>query len=81
MPWTTLPQMSSELVYTTVLQFATKKSCPTNANENELLVRGTDWGYHACWVSLAKASGIETPTREDLAKIDMRCPIKGFNQD
>ncbi len=40
---------------------------------------GTD--YEAWLEQLARASGIETPTREDLAKLDRKRPEKGSNKD
>ena len=40
---------------------------------------GTD--YEAWLEQLARASGIETPTREDLAKLDRKRPKKGSNKD
>ncbi len=40
---------------------------------------GTD--YEEWLEQLARASGIETPTREDLAKLDRKRPNKGSNKD
>ena len=40
---------------------------------------GTD--YEEWLAQLARASGIETPTREDLAKLDRKRPNKGSNKD
>ena len=38
-------------------------------------------GYEEWLVQLAQASGIETPTREDLVKLDRKRPKKGSNKD
>ena len=43
--------------------------------------RDTGESYEEFLTRLAKASGIETPTREDLAKIDRNRPGKGSNKD
>ena len=46
------------------------------------IVRRADGTEYEEWlVQLARASGIETPTREDLAKLDRKRPKKGSNQD
>jgi transposase len=43
--------------------------------------RDTRQKYHEYLKDLAKTSGIETPTREDLAKLDRKRPHKGSNED
>ena len=43
--------------------------------------RDSGQSYQEFLVGLAKASGIETPTREDLARLDRKRPKKGSNQD
>ena len=46
------------------------------------IVRRDDGTDYEEWLEqLARASGIETPTREDLAKLDRKRPKKGSNQD
>ena len=47
--------------------------CPT-AMSRMIVRRDTGEGYQAFLENLAKASGIETPTREDLSKIDKKRP-------
>ena len=46
------------------------------------IVRRDDATEYEAWLEgLARASGIETPTREDLAKLDRKRPGKGSNKD
>lgn len=52
-----------------------------NAALRSIVRHDTQESYSAFLTRLAKASGIETPTREDLAKIDKNRPGKGSNQD
>ena len=52
-----------------------------NAVMRSIVRRDTGEGYQAFLENLAKASGIETPIREDLCKIDKKRPKKGSNQD
>jgi transposase len=52
-----------------------------NAALRSIVRRDTGESYEEFLIKLAKASGIETPTREDLAKIDKNRPGKGSNQD
>jgi len=52
-----------------------------NAALRSIIRRDTDQPYEAFLRDLAQASGIETPTREDLAKIDRKRPKKGSNDD
>lgn len=52
-----------------------------NAAMRSIVRRDTGEGYEAFLTRLAKASGIETPTREDLAKLDRKRPKKGSNED
>ena len=52
-----------------------------NAALRSIVRRDTGETYHDFLVQLAQASGIETPTRADLAKIDRKRKKKGSNQD
>ncbi|HNS20159.1 MAG TPA: transposase [Sedimentisphaerales bacterium] len=52
-----------------------------NAALRSIVRRDTDQRYEEFLQDLAKASGIESPTREDLARIDRKRPKKGSNQD
>jgi transposase len=52
-----------------------------NAALRSIVRRDTDQPYQAFLGDLAKAWGIETPTREDLARIDRKRPKKGCNED
>jgi len=52
-----------------------------NAAMRSIVRRDTGEGYDEFLTRLAKASGIETPTREDLAKIDRARKNKGSNDD
>ena len=52
-----------------------------NAAMRSIVRRDTGESYQAFLEDLAKASGIETPTREDLAKVDKKRPKKGSNKD
>lgn len=52
-----------------------------NAAMRSIVRRDTGEGYEQFLVGLAKASGIETPTREDLAKIDRKRKNKASNKD
>lgn len=52
-----------------------------NAALRSLVRRDTGQGYTEYLTELAKASGIETPTREDLAKLDRKRAKKGSNKD
>ena len=52
-----------------------------NAALRSIVRRDTDQPYEAFLTDLAKASGIETPTREDIARIDRKRPKKGSNDD
>jgi len=52
-----------------------------NAALRSIVRRDTGEGYQEFLTGLAKASGIETPTREDLAKIDKNRKNKGSNDD
>ena len=52
-----------------------------NAALRSIVRRDSGESYEEFLVRLAKASGIETPTREDLAKIDRNRPGKGSNDD
>ena len=46
------------------------------------IVRRDDGTEYDAWLEqLAKASGIETPTRDDLARLDRKRPKKGSNKD
>jgi transposase len=52
-----------------------------NAALRSIVRRDTGQKYNEFLKDLAKASGIETPTREDLAKLDRNRPHKGSNED
>jgi transposase len=52
-----------------------------NAALKSIVRRDDGTGYHDYLVSLAQSSGIETPTREDLARLDRKRAKKGSNDD
>lgn len=52
-----------------------------NAALRSIVRRDTGEAYQAFLVQLAQASGIETPTRADLARLDRRRPKKGRNAE
>ena len=52
-----------------------------NAALRSIVRKDTGDAYHDFLTGLAKASGIETPTREDLARIDKNRKNKGSNDD
>jgi transposase len=52
-----------------------------NAAMRSIVRRDTGESYNEFLTRLAKASGIETPTREDLARIDRKRKNKGSNSD
>lgn len=52
-----------------------------NAALRSIVRRDSGESYEAFLTRLAQASGIETPTREDLARLDRDRPGKGSNQD
>lgn len=52
-----------------------------NAALRSIVRRDTGESYDAFLTRLAKASGIDTPTREDLAKLDKKRKNKGSNDD
>jgi transposase len=52
-----------------------------NAALRSIVGREDGTGYEEFLEKLAKESGIETPTRSDLAKIDKKRPRKGSNDD
>jgi transposase len=52
-----------------------------NAALRSIVRRDTGETYEAFLTRLAQASGIATPTREDLARLDRRRPKKGSNDD
>jgi len=52
-----------------------------NAALRSIVRRDTREGYNEFLMKLAKASGIETPRREDLAKLDRKRPKKGSNAE
>lgn len=51
-----------------------------NAALRSIVRRDGEQGYEEFLIELAKASGIETPQREDLAKLDRKRTGKGSNQ-
>jgi len=52
-----------------------------NAAMRSIVRRDTGESYTEFLTKLAKASGIETPTPEDLAKLDRKRPKKGSNEE
>src|SRR5207249_3421731 len=52
-----------------------------NAAMRSIVRRDTGESYTEFLTKLAKASGIETPTQEDLAKLDRKRPKKGSNEE
>jgi transposase len=52
-----------------------------NAALRSIVRRDTGEGYQAFLTALAQASGIETPTRADLARLDRKRKKKGSNDD
>jgi transposase len=52
-----------------------------NAAMRSIVRRDTGEGYQAFLTGLAKASGIETPTRDDLARLDRKRKKKTSNRD
>lgn len=52
-----------------------------NAALRSIVRRDTGQGYQEFLTDLARQSGIETPTREDLAKLDRKRKNKGSNDD
>jgi transposase len=52
-----------------------------NAALRSIVRRDTGDGYQEFLIKLAKESGIETPTREDLARLDRKRAKKGSNDD
>jgi len=52
-----------------------------NAALRSIVRRDTQEGYQEFLTRLAQESGIETPTREELAKLDRKRPHKGSNDD
>ena len=52
-----------------------------NAALRSIVRRDTGESYNDFLTKLAQASGIETPTREDLAKLDRKRKNKGSNKD
>lgn len=52
-----------------------------NAALRSIVRRDTGESYEAFLMRLAKASGIATPTREELARLDRKRPNKGSNDD
>lgn len=52
-----------------------------NAALRSIVRRDTGEGYEPFLEGLARESGIETPTRADLVKLDRKRPKKGSNQD
>ena len=52
-----------------------------NAALRSIVRRATGESYHDFLTKLAQASGIETPTRADLARIDWKRKKKGLNDD
>lgn len=57
------------------------KTLEANAALKSIVRRDTGESYEAFLKGLAKGSGIETPMRQDLAKLDRNRPKKGSNDD
>jgi transposase len=57
------------------------KTLEANAALRSIVRRDTGESYHDFLTKLAQASGIETPTRADLARIDRKRKKKGSNDD
>ena len=83
-----------QAVFTWVLQVLAKRklldgktlgidatTLEANAALRSIVRRDTGEDYQAFLEQLAKESGIETPTRQDLAKLDRKRPRKGSNED
>ena len=56
-------------------------SVEAHAAMRSIVWRDDGRGYEEWLEEVARASGIETPTRQDLAKLDRKRPKKGSNQD
>jgi len=56
-------------------------SLEANAALRSIVRREDGQTYEDFLIGLAKASGIETPTRQDLARLDRKRPKKGSNKD
>ena len=52
-----------------------------NAALRSIVRRDDGSGYEEWLEALARSSGIDTPTRSDLAKLDRKRPKKGSNKD
>jgi transposase len=52
-----------------------------NAALRSIVRRDTGESYQDFLIGLAEASGIETPTREDLVRVDRKRPKKGSNEE
>jgi len=52
-----------------------------NAALRSIVRRDTEESYESFLTGLAQASGIDTPTRSDLVKLDKKRPKKGSNKD
>jgi len=83
-----------QAVFTWVLQVLAKRklldgktlgidatTLEANAALRSIVRRDTGEDYQAFLERLAEESGIETPTRQDLAKLDRKRPRKGSNDD
>ena len=83
-----------QAVFTWVLQVLAKKklldgktlgidatTLEANAALRSIVRKDTGEGYQEFLEHLAEESGIETPTRQDLAKLDRKRPRKGSNED
>ena len=65
----------------TTLDFGELSRTEANAAMRSIVRRDSGEGYQEFLTRLAKESGIETPTREDLARIDKRRKNKASNDD
>jgi Transposase domain (DUF772) len=57
------------------------RTLEANAALRSIVRRDTGQSYHDFLTKLAQASGIETPTRADLARLDRKRKKKGSNDD
>lgn len=89
-----LPADLHERVFTRVLELLAEQgllhgktlgidatTLEANAALRSIVRRDDGRGYREFLVELAKAEGIEEPTREDLARLDRKRPKKGSNEE
>ena len=89
-----LPAELHERVFTRVLELLAEQgllhgktlgidatTLEANAALRSIVRRDDGRGYREFLIELAKAEGIEEPTREDLARLDRKRPKKGSNEE